>query len=370
MSEKFSKQRNKLIEYLNDEKNITREEDLKRAYNIIQYITDDEYNEIKKLYNGNADGLKELINILEKTGKKPEFLRALIDKEKNRFPSFEDLNQNKICKLFDLIKDDKFGITEIFDNDVEMLDDFLNRLIRVKYGAGKNVGRGELFIMTLFQHTQHEDQGDVIMDGNEIEIKFSKDFSTNGGRLIANKSHTIKTAEQIADYLKDELIKLNIDISGIQLNSHDHIIIGGKEYMDKIFDCLTKSIDEVKICGLLACMYFYQFNNLQDKKEEFDKFIRNNFTKYDFDSLLRIHGCLAVMSYYEEDKWDYMLVGEYSKSNYYLINGNFCKKDNFSKNLEVLINDDNFTFKRYPYTIDTANFAQDNVCQIYVSRKK
>ena len=59
--------RKQIIDYVNPKKhNEIRTQDLKKAYQILQSMTDEDFNKLKELYKGNIEGLKSLIKILEK----------------------------------------------------------------------------------------------------------------------------------------------------------------------------------------------------------------------------------------------------------------------------------------------------------------
>jgi len=354
----------KLINYINTNNNI-KLEDLKRAYNVVETISNTTYDKLIKIFDGNIEGLKHLINILEITGSKATFLESLIDKK--GFPTFEDLKNNN--NLFKLIKDKKFSISNIFENE-NQLDNFLEKLINESYKvAGKGVGAGELFLTTLFKNTEHPNQGDINMDDNEIEVKFSTDFSKNGGRLIPAKG-TLKTVDEITDYFEYLLNKKDItDINDIQRNDNNKIIIAGDKYIGNIFKVLETKLSQKEIFELLSKMYFYQFNNLSTKEKEFNEFIKDIKT-FSFNTLMQIHGALALISYHEADNWRWLLVGVSQTSDYYIIDGNKCTLDNFSLNLKYLMEDKNYVFKKYPSNTNGAHPMQDKVAQIYVSNKK
>ena len=98
-----------------------------------------------------------------------------------------------------------------------------------------------------------------------------------------------------------------------------------------------------------------------------DKF--NNIKDYSYDMLIKIHGCLALISYQTADKWSWLLVGVTKTSDYCMINANDCSYDNFTKSMNNLIKRTDFTFKKYPSNTNGAHPMQDRVCQIYVTRK-
>lgn len=362
-SEDINSFKDKLVKFI--KQNDFSIEDLKRAYHVLQKLDQEKFDELKKQYEGNAEGLRQLCDILEKTGQKKEFLEALLNKDD--FPTFDDLLNNN--NLFNIMKSDKFGISNIFD-DKNQLDDFLKKLIENSYKiAGKGVGSGELFLTTLFKNTKHPNQGDVNIDGHEIEVKFSTDFSKNGGRLTPAKG-TLKTVDEISDYfeklLNDKGIK---DLDNITRNNNHKIMIAGAEYINNIFKSLENKLDKKEIFSLLAKMYFYQFNNLSDKEKEFENFI-SKINDLTFETLIKIHGALALISYHEADHWEWLLVGVSKTSDYYMIDGNRCTLDKFSKNLKDLIEDKHYVLKKYPSNTNGAHPMQDRVAQIYVSKSK
>ena len=362
-SEDIISLKDKIVNYIKDNEDIPLD-NLKRAYNVLQNISKETYDKLNIIYKGNKEGLQYLIQILEKTGQKSEFLTALIDKE--NFPTFNDLVSNN--NLFDLVKEQKFKFNEIFNNESQ-LNDFLKMLIEKSYKvAGKGVGCGELFLTTLFKNTSHPNKGDVKIDDEEIEVKFSSSFSDNGGRLIPAKS-TLKTVDEMATYLEQALKDKGIDnFDNIDINANKKIIIAGQKYINNIFSTFENKIDKKDIFNILAKMYFYQFNNLSDKEDEFDKFI-SKITNYSFDNLIKIHGCLALISYQLSDNWSWLLVGVTKTSDYCMINAKDCSYDNFAKSMEDLMKRNDFTFKKYPSNTNGAHPMQDRVCQIYVTKK-
>lgn len=359
-----------LINYIKDENNVFNAKDLKRAYKVLQKINDEDYQNLLNLYNKNEKGLEILIDILEKYGDKDRFLKALLNKEK--FPQFSDLKIDKKDNIFELVKDKKFNIYTFFENDEE-LNEFLKTLIEESYRtSGKVIGAGELFLTTLFQNTKHPDKSDVNISNNEIEVKFSKSYSANGGRLIPAKN-TLRSVKEMSEFFENLLLKKHINLDGIVRNSNGEILIAGPKHMNNIFEYLEKQgLDRKIVFIMLAKMYFYQFLNIQDKKDEFDefikKFIKNN--ECSFDNLLKIHGSLALMSYNLADNWQYLFIGVLNDGKYYILDGAECAIDNFSNNLQNLINKagDNFTFKNYPSNTDGAQPMQDKACQIYVTK--
>lgn len=361
-SEDLKTIKDKLIDCINKTNDIN---DLKRAYHVLQKLSEDEFKKLQKIYQGNLEGLNHLCNILENIGQKKEFLSALL--EKNNFPTFDDLKNNN--NLFNLVKDKKFSISNIFE-DKDQLNEFLKKLIQESYKvAGKGVGAGELFLTTLFKNTGHPNQGDVKMDDNEIEVKFSSSFSDNGGRLIPAKG-TLKTVDEISKYFEDLLKENNInDLNDIIRNNNDYIMIAGQTYINNIIDKLQDKFNNGKqgIFELLAKMYFYQFNNLKNKENEFEKFIKT-IKDYSFNTLIKIHGSLALISYHEADKWNWLLIGVSKTSDYYMIDGNKCTTDNFINNLKDLMEDNHYVFKKYPSNTNGAHPMQDRVAQIYVSK--
>lgn len=360
--------RKDIIDYVDPNKkdpkdiNDISDESLKKAYQILQKIDQKDFDKIKEIYDGNLEGLKHLINILENTGQKTEFLKALLNKD--GFPTFNDLQH--YTNLYDLAKDKKFKISEIFKEDVNQLNEFLTQLLSETYKvAGKGVGAGELFLTTLFQNTGHPKQGDVKIEDNEIEVKFSTTFSSNGGRIIPAKG-TLKTVDEITIEFERMLKEKNIEIpENIIRNNNDCIMIAGEQYINNIINKLKDKLDEKELYKLLAKMYFYQFNNLKNDKDKFNRFI-DTIKDFSFDKLMKIHGSLALISYHDADKWNYLLVGVSKTGDYCIIDGKDCTIDNLN---ELVNNKQSFVFKKYPSNTNGAHPMQDKVCQIYVSRK-
>jgi hypothetical protein len=361
------KLRRQIIDYVNPDKkseeiNDISDKSLKKAYQILQKIDQNDFDEIKKLYQGNLEGLKNLINILENTGQKSEFLKSLL--KKDGFPTFKDLQSH--TNLYDLCKDKKFKFSEIFDDS--QLNDFLKQLLTITYKvSGKGVGAGELFLTTLFQNTEHPNQGDVKIENNEIEVKFSTTFSSNGGRILPAKG-TLKTVDEITTEFERIIKEKGIEIpEDITRNNNDCIMIAGQQYIDNIVDKLQNKFDNKnEIYKLLAQMYFYQFNNLRNYKDKFIKFI-NTIKNYSYDTLIKIHGSLALISYHEADKWNYLLIGVSKTADYCIINGEDCTIDNLN---QLVNNKQSFVFKKYPSNTNGAHPMQDKVCQIYVAKNR
>ena len=87
--------------------------------------------------------------------------------------------------------------------------------------SGKGVGAGELFLHTLFKNTKQPKQGDVSMDDKEIEVKFSKTYSENGGRLVTAKTN-VKSVDEISEYFEKLLKEKNIkSLDKFNRNNHD-----------------------------------------------------------------------------------------------------------------------------------------------------
>lgn len=361
--------RQKIIDYVDPNKkdpkdiNDISDESLKKAYQILQKIDQKDFDKIKEIYDGNLEGLKHLIHILENTGQKTEFLKALLNKD--GFPTFNDLQH--YTNLYDLAKDKKFKISEIFKEDVDQLNEFLTQLLSETYKvAGKGVGAGELFLTTLFQNTGHPKQGDVKIEDNEIEVKFSTTFSSNGGRILPAKG-TLRTVDEISIEFERMLKEKNIEIpEDIIRNNNDCIMIAGEQYINNLIDKLKDKLDEKELYKLLAKMYFYQFNNLKNDKDKFNKFI-NTIKDFSFDKLMKIHGSLALISYHDADKWNYLLVGVSKTGDYCIIDGEDCTIDNLN---QLVNNKQSFVFKKYPSNTNGAHPMQDKVCQIYVAKNR
>lgn len=370
--------KNKIISYLSDKKNqkFLRKEDLKKAYEVLQSLSDDEYNQLTEiLYKGNKNGFKKLIEILEKeTSCKKEFIKLLVQKnENNDFPSFNDLyNSNN---LFNIMLNNT-NIKNIFNNQNEF-QYFLEKLITCKYKDenDKGVGQGELYIMTLFKNTSIASKGDILIDGKTIEVKMSTSNSKNGGRVRSTLSY-LRSPQDIVDYLND-------------IYGYDNIRIGGYTTLNTTIKqiCDFFDISKEEAFNTLLDGIIYQFKNLRgtDKENYGDNYdiaiYKDNEIKKQIDNLIkdinikniddlgslliRIHGCLCLIEYQKEAGWDYLLVGNSENGNYYMIDKNVCTFDN----LENLYYDNNFVFKDGPSNTSRGN-ERNYTSTIYVSTKK
>lgn len=344
----------KIINYLKDEKieNKLRVKDLKRAYQVLQIIDENEYDQLKnEVFKDNINGLKELVKLLEEEGNKVEILKSLLDKADFGFPTFDDLKTNN--NLFNLLLFDNF--IDIFD-DKEKANDFLSKLINISYKDinNKGVGRGELFLFSLFQNTTNAIKGDVNIDGNEIEVKMSTSNSSNGGRVMASNLN-LKSPKDIQCFIEDKFNIKNIKLGGYTIlndliKRFDNEEIGFKSILE----------------GLLYQFPWYSTEKLNQLNNFINKIgiDRNHLGQ----QLIRLHGCLALIEYCNADNWKYLLVGNTSNGNYYIIDSKNCGLDNFEKSIENLYHDYHFVFKDGPLNSDGAN-NRNYVSTIYVSIK-
>ena len=344
-----SELRKTLVDYIKNKENKIRNKDLKKAINILQTISDDDFEKLKsEIFTNNEIGLKLLCDILNKVGSKNKFLESLFTKDK--FPTFEDLN--KSSNLFEIIKNNE-AISNIFDDDLQ-LQEFMTRLISCDYKdkQGKGVGKGELFLYTLFKDTSNPKRGDVKIEDKEIEVKMSKG-KANGGRLLASKQN-LKSPKELVKKIQ-EILDIN-----------DSFIISGPSKMQELYNNLTKKKDDKEVFKAICNAYLYQFDWCNEKQKEFDKIINSlDIEDKVGEQFIKIHGCLALIEYHNVDKWDYMLVGNYVGGHYVLIDGNTINIDNFTKSFNTIYNDKRIEFKDGPNSTKGAN-AQNYAARIYV----
>lgn len=344
-----SELRKTLVDYIKNKENKIRNKDLKKAINILQTIPDDDFEKLKsEIFANNEIGLKLLCDILNKVGSKNKFLKSLFTKDK--FPTFEDLNKNS--NLFEIIKNNE-AISNIFDNDSQ-LQEFMTRLISCDYKdkQGKGVGKGELFLYTLFKDTSNPKRGDIKIKDKEIEVKMSKG-KANGGRLLASKQN-LKSPKELVKKIQ-EILDIN-----------DSFVISGPSKMQELYNNLTKKKDDKEVFKAICNAYLYQFDWCNEKQKEFDKIIDSlDIEDKVGEQFIKIHGCLALIEYHNVDKWDYMLVGNYIGGHYALIDGNTINIDNFTKSFNTIYNDKRIEFKDGPNSTKGAN-AQNYAARIYV----
>lgn len=362
--------RKSIADYVSNEDNIIHISNLIKAKNILQQLSDDEYDQLKANYKNNVNGMNLLFDLLNKRENKLDILKELANKNNadSPFPTFDDIKNNS--NLFDIIMNNN-DICKMFANKIDMRK-FLEDLIQTKYkdAGDKGVGRGELYLFTMFKNTKtggksssdtkDSVKGDVQVGGKNIEVKFSTSNSANGGRVMASNLH-LKSPNDLAKFLREELGKTNNDIS---------ISIGGPSVISELLKKLETSfkLSKEEAFKKIAKMYLYQFPWYEDKLYDFEKFIDSIYTD-DINAaneLIRIHGCLALMEYCESDNWDYLLVGNTQTGKYYLIDEANCKLDKFSANLKTLYDDAGFIFKDGPSNSSGANI-RNYVSTIYVS---
>lgn len=353
--------RKQIIDYVDPDKEKPEEinnDTLKKAYNVLQSISDVEFKQIKnEFFANNEEGFKEFVNLLEKTGNKVGMLKALLEKHGDAsdcFPSFQDLKDNSGKKnLFDIVLNDKF--INIFGKK-ENAQHFLEKLINIKYkdNHDKGVGRGELYLFSLFKNTVNTDKGDVQIDKHNIEVKMSTSNSSNGGKVMASNLK-LKSPKDMAKFLEDEYNIKNVRI-------------GPYSVMDSL---IKRFDDDEKGFYAILDMILYQFNDWHNDKNLniIKDFIKTKIDKKNLGKqLIRIHGCLALIEYHDADKWDYLLVGNTSNGNYYMIDGKLLDINNLKESLEYLYNDKHFVFKDGPSNSLGAN-NRNYVSSIYVSVK-
>lgn len=362
--------RKSIADYVSNKDNVIHISNLIKAKNILQQLSDDEYDQLKENYKNNRNGMDLLFDLLNKRDNKLVFLRELAKKNNpdSPFPTFNDLEKNS--NLFDVIMNNN-DICNMFTDKIEMRK-FLEDLMQMKYkdAGDKGVGRGELYLFTMFKSTKtggkttgdtkDSVKGDVQVGGKNIEVKFSTSNSANGGRVMASNLH-LKSPNDLAKFLIEELGKIDDDIS---------ISIGGPNVISELLKTLETSFELSKEDAFkkIAKMYLYQFPWYEAKLDDFEKFIDSIYAN-DINAaneLIRIHGCLALMEYCDSDKWDYLLVGNTQTGKYYLINGTNCKLDRFLTNLKTLYDDTGFIFKDGPSNSSGANI-RNYVSTIYVN---
>lgn len=347
--------RKQIIDYVDPSKSNKEEisnKVLYKAYQTLQSLDSDSFKKLKEvIFKGNKNGFDELVKLLEKLGNKINVMKALLEKQKNNFPTFDDLLKNSGKTLFDVILKEDF--IKIFNNNKESAHEFIKQLLNIKYkdANDKGVGRGELCLFTLFQNTENATKGDVKIGGKDIEVKMSTSNSANGGRVMASNLN-LKSPKDMAKYAEEKYNLKNISI-------------GGPSVLDKLVNNFENKKDAfIK----LSDMYLYQFPWYEDYKEKFNKVIEDLYedNKKLGDQLIRIHGCLALIEYHTADKWNYLFVGNTSNSKYYMIDGTKCSLNSFENNMKELYNDNHFVFKDGPSNSAGAN-NRNYVSRIYVS---
>lgn len=280
----------KLIELIKKSEN---EIPLRRAYNVMQHISDELYDKISEnCYPAWPLGLKEVFRIVEEYSCKREFFEKLQDKntEKSIFATLEDLKTGE--NLFDVISKHKpFSKENLFSDDD--LKHFLQKLYQSHPTDinNKATGKGELLLQTMFKNAKRGNGADIEIDGVGIEVK------GNSARIKGNNK-VLKDAFEISDYVKK------------QLNIDSPVRIGGYRVLAKTFENLYKehNIDKETIFINFANMYFYQCSNFNTTQQDsFNNFIKNFKDSNSIDSmtfiemskiLLDIHCALILISYY------------------------------------------------------------------------
>ena len=304
----------RLIELI---KNSDNEIPLQRAYNIMQHISDELYDEISaNCYSKWPLGLKEVFRIIEEYPCKRDFFEELKYKntEKSNFATLEELKNGN--NLFDVIKNHTTFDNETFFGD--NLKQFLQKLYNSRPNDENNAtGKGELLLQTMFKNTKRGNGADIEIDGVGIEVK------SNKARLKGNNK-VLRDAIEISNYIKE------------QLNIDSPIRIGGCDVLTTTFKDLFKehNIDKETIFINFANMYFYQCSNFNSEQQDsFNNFIKNyknsnNIEAMSFKTiakiLLDIHCALILISYYLSHKhsrgtgFEYLLVIN-PNLDYYLI---------------------------------------------------
>lgn len=304
----------RLIELINNSDN---EVPLRRAYNIMQHISDELYDEISdNCYSKWPLGLKEVFRIIEEYPCKRDFFEELKYKntKESIFATLEDLKNGN--NLFNVIKNHTtFDNKKFFGDDLKQ---FLQKLYDSRPNDINNAtGKGELLLQTMFKNAKRGNGADIEIDGVGIEVK------GNNARLKGNNK-VLKDALQISNYIKK------------QLNIDSPIRIGGYKVLSKTFEDLFKehNIDKETIFTNFANMYFYQCSNFNaEQQDSFNNFIKNfknsnNIETMSFNDmaklLLDIHCALILISYYLSHKrsrgtgFEYLLVIN-PNLDYYLI---------------------------------------------------
>lgn len=349
------KLRKQIIDYVDPNKGEDHISDdaLRKAYNVLQSLSDDDFKKLKnEVFKGNIEGFKELAHLLEKTGNKINMMQALLHKHEGEcFSTFKDLLDNSGKKnLFDVILNNKF--IEIY-GDKEKAKHFLEELIKIKYkdAHDKGVGRGELYLFSLFKNTANANKGDVKIDNHDIEVKMSTSNSANGGRVMASNLN-LKSPKDMALFLEDKYNLSNVRLGGFNTMNN---LIKNFNNEEEGFNAILEAI-------------LYQFPWYSDKNlkilKEFIKIDKQNLGQ----QLIRIHGCLALIEYHNADKWEYLLVGNTSNGNYYMIDGSKLNIDSLEDSLNYLYSDTHFVFKNGPSNSAGAN-NRNYVSDIYVSTK-
>jgi hypothetical protein len=294
----------RLIELINNSDN---EIPLRRAYNIIQHISDELYDEISaSCYSKWPLGLKEVFRIIEEYPCKRDFFEELKYKntETSKFATLEDLKNGN--NLFNVIKNHtEFDNKSFFGNNLKQ---FLQKLYDSRPNDINNAtGKGELLLQTMFKNAKRGNGADIEIDGVGIEVKGNK------ARLKGNNK-VLKDALEISNYVKR------------QLNIDSPIRIGGYKVLSTTFEDLFKehNIDKETIFINFANMYFYQCSNFNtEQQDSFNNFIKNyknsnNIEAMSFKNiakiLLDIHCALILISYYLSHKrgkgtgFEYLLV--------------------------------------------------------------
>lgn len=294
----------RLIELINNSDN---EIPLRRAYNIMQHISDELYDEISSnCYSKWPLGLKEVFRIIEEYPCKRDFFEELKYKntEKSNFATLEDLKNSD--NVFDVIKNHTTFDNKKFFGD--NLKQFLQKLYHSRPNDENNAtGKGELLLQTMFKNAKRGNGADIEIDGVGIEVKGNK------ARLKGNNK-VLRDASEISNYIKE------------QLNIDSPIRIGGCEVLSATFKDLFNehNIDKETIFTNFANMYFYQCSNFNSEQQDsFNNFIKNyknsnNIEAMSFKTigkiLLDIHCALILISYYLSHKrgkgtgFEYLLV--------------------------------------------------------------
>lgn len=355
----------RLIELINNSDN---EIPLRRAYNIMQHISDELYDKIaEKCYKKWPLGLKEVFRIIEEYSCKRDFFEELQDKntEKSKFATLENLKAGE--NLFDVISEHtSFDEENFFGHDG--LKQFLQKLYNSRPNDINNAtGKGELLLQTMFKNATRGTGADIEIDGVGIEVK------GNGARIKGNNK-ILKNASEMSNYIKD------------QLNLNSPIRIGGYRVLAKTFENLEKhNIAKETIFVAFANMYFYQCSNFNTAQQDsFNKFTENfkesnNIKSLSFINmakiLLDIHCALILISYYLYHKqhtgkgFKYLLVVNPELKYHLLDIGSIIKENSTIEKqinyiLENIINKQ-ITVYSGPDNGETAN-EQNTVCAIKV----
>lgn len=376
------KLRQLISNYVLDDNNKIFIGNLKKSYQVLQELSDEEYDMLKDdIFKNNKKGFDILFELVNNYDNKINILHAILNKNnEDIFPSIEDLKRGS--NLYEVILSDKF--VKLF-NSKEEAENFLKNektgLVSKTYKDenDKSVGKGELCIFTLFKNTKtgkknkEKVNGDIQMGGKNIEVKFSATSSSCGGRLLGSNLRLKSPLEMVA-FLSGELIS-----NGVNHDKLENLRIGGYTILKDTIEYIENNskLNKKQIFIILAKMYLYQFTELYKSNiickcfnEFIDNIDLNELTDIKIgEILIRIHGCLALIEYHESDNWDMLLVANASNGDYYIINGYECSLDNFKENLNLLYNNCNFTFKDGPLNTKGA-MPRNYVSTIYVKKRK